>query len=60
MEEKKAPAAAGAEEKAAGASGAGVGGEEGGANPFDFSAMSGLLNVRPILLHLAVACLWWG
>ncbi|XP_024383167.2 ankyrin repeat domain-containing protein 2B [Physcomitrium patens] len=44
VEEKKAPAAAGAEEKAAGASGAGVGGEEGGANPFDFSAMSGLLN----------------
>jgi len=46
VEEKKAPAAPAAEDKPATASSAGLGDDAAGANPFDFSAMSGLLNVR--------------
>lgn len=52
MEEKKAPASPAGEDKAATASTAGLGDDAAGANPFDFSAMSGLLNVR----HLY--CIW--
>jgi hypothetical protein len=44
VKEKKAPAPPAAEDKPATASSAGLGDDAAGANPFDFSAMSGLLN----------------
>lgn len=44
LEEKKVPVVPAAEEKPAIASSAGLGDDAAGANPFDFSAMSGLLN----------------
>jgi len=45
VEEKKAPASPAGEVKPETASTAGLGDDAAGANPFDFSAMSGLLNV---------------
>lgn len=55
VEEKKAPAPPAGEEKAATASSTGLGDDAAGANPFDFSAMSGLLNVRHLIIFYPIS-----